>query len=158
MAINHDPVQLARILPGIWRIGASNFPVWLSGERTEPTFNYELKNSDPLELHDVVSWGTSKGAERTTIGVDKWSGDGFIWRGTKLRSPLTSHWSVLGTAHNDCVLAIRFSKALFSAAGVDNIIRDGVDPGELRAIVAHSSESLGLTPGEFASLTWIDLS
>lgn len=132
--------------------------MWLSGERSDPTFYFELKNADPLEFHDVVSWGTPKGIERRIVGVDKFSGDGFRWRGKKMLTVLASRWSVLGTAHNDSVLAIRFSKSFLRAAGVDIVIRDGTDPGELRAIVAHSSESLGLTPGEFASLSWLDLS
>jgi len=50
---------------------------------------------------------------------------------------------------------ISFSKSLATPAGVDVIVREGVEHPELRATIAHGSEEFGLTPEEFGSLTWL---
>jgi hypothetical protein len=39
--------------------------------------------------------------------------------------------------------------------GIDIIVRDGAEPDDVRSVVANSTEAYGLTPGEFATLTWL---
>lgn len=152
-----DAHSLARILPGTWRVGATNFPMWLSGDRNLPTFRYELTSSDPLRLSDAVSYSTRKGVRKSIVGVDRWSAHGFVWRGRGLLFPFTSHWSVAGITDDENILVIRFSKSLGTPAGVDVVVREGTDSHEFRTTVAGASTGLGVTGEEFASLSWLQL-
>jgi hypothetical protein len=149
--------SLARLLPGTWRIGATNFPVWMGGARRSPTVTYELKRSRPLVLRDRVAWTTGTGADRGIHGVARWKGTEFVWRGRGLRLPLTRRWSVAGASDDGSILVIRLSKSLTAPAGLDVVIRDGADATHLRSTVATASDTLGLGHEEFASLTWLDL-
>lgn len=162
MPVAPDAIALAALLPGIWRVGATNFAMWLSGDRLRPQFRYDLKTTDPLVLDDVVSFMTAHGVEKTIVGVDRLhldgaGGDTFVWRGAGLLSFVTSRWSVAGATEDSNILVIRFAKSLLSPAGVDVIVREGIDSHAFRTQVATLSESLGLTHGEFASLTWLEL-
>jgi hypothetical protein len=157
MPLAPDPAALAALLPGTWRVGATNFPMWLSGDRLRPRFRYDLKSADPLVLDDVVSYTTADGLEKTIVGVDRFRGDGFVWRGTRLLTLVTSRWSVVGATEDSNILVIRFAKSPLTPAGVDVVVRDGMDSHAFRTEVAGFSESLGLTHGEFASLTWLEL-
>jgi hypothetical protein len=158
MPLVPDASELAALLPGTWRVGATNFPMWLGGDRLRPQFRYDLTRSDPLVFADVVSYTTGGGVEKTIVGVDRLRADGFVWRGTRLHSLVTSRWSVIGATEDSNILVIRFAKSLLTPAGVDVLVRDGRDSHAFRTEVAGLAESLGLTHGEFASLTWLELS
>lgn len=158
MPLSTDAAALAALLPGTWRVGATNFPMWLGGDRLRPQFRYDLTSADPLVFDDVVSYTTSDGVEKTIVGVDRLHADGFVWRGTRLLSLVTSRWSAIGATEDSNILVIRFSKSWVSPAGVDVLVRDGTDSHAFRTQVAGLAESLGLTTGEFASLTWLELS
>ena len=149
--------DLARILPGTWRVGATNFPMWLSGDRLRPAFNYDLRGSRPLEFGDRVSYLTPNGVEKSIVGVSRWRRGGLVWRGRGLLTLFTSRWSVIGATDDRNILVIRFDKSLVTPAGVDVVIREGTDSHEFRTIVANAAEQLGITHGEFASLTWLEL-
>jgi hypothetical protein len=150
-----DEHQLADLLPGKWKIVATNFPMWLNGERADPTFEYTVRSTSPLVLGDDVTYRTADGTEKHIRGVDKWHGSGFVWRGTGLTRLVTSSWSVPGVSKAGTIAAIRFAKSLVSPAGIDIIVRDGVDFPEPRAAVASESERFGLSAEDFASLTWL---
>ena len=158
MPLAPDTAALAAMLPGTWRVGATNFPMWLGGDRLRPRFRYDLKSADPLVLDDVVSYTTADGIEKSIVGVDRLRGDSFVWRGSRHLSFVTSRWSVIGATEDSNILVIRFAKSVLTPAGVDVVVRDGTDSHAFRTEVAGLSESLGLTHGEFASLTWLELS
>ncbi|MFM9918362.1 hypothetical protein [Lacisediminihabitans sp. H27-G8] len=157
MPLAPDAAALAALLPGTWRIGATNFPMWLRGDRLRPHFRYDLKTADPLVLDDVVGYTTADGVEKTIVGVDRMRYDGFVWRGAGLLRFVTSRWAVAGVTEDSNILVIRFAKSLLSPAGVDVVVREGSDSLAFRTQVAGLSESLGLTHEEFASLTWLEL-
>ena len=162
MPLAPDAIALAALLPGIWRVGATNFATWLSGDRLRPRFRYDLKTTDPLVLDDVVSFRTAHGVEKRIVGVDRLHLDGtgvdtFVWRGAGLLRIVTSRWSVVGATEDSNILVIRFTKSLLRPAGIDVIVREGIDSHAFRTQVAALSEPLGLTHGEFASLTWLEL-
>jgi hypothetical protein len=150
-----DSRALADMLPGTWYIVATNFPMWLSGERRDPTFTYDLVSPEPLVLGDTVTYVDAEGATKQIVGQDTWRDGEFVWRGTKLLKLFASHWSVAGASEAGDVLAIRFSKSLATPAGVDIVARQGVQSGPIRAQVAHATEQFGLTPEDFASLSWL---
>ncbi|CAN5353630.1 hypothetical protein BH09ACT1_BH09ACT1_07690 [soil metagenome] len=157
MPLAPDAAALAALLPGTWRIGATNFPMWLRGDRLRPYFRYDLRTADPLVLDDVVGYTTADGVEKTIVGVDRMRHDGFVWRGAGLLRFVTSRWAVAGATEDSNILVIRFAKSRLSPAGVDVVVREGTDSLAFRTQVAGLSESLGLTHGEFASLTWLEL-
>jgi len=49
----------------------------------------------------------------------------------------------------------RFDGAAQNPAGIDIVIREGSAYPNLRRIVAGSTEELGLSPEDFASLGWL---
>jgi hypothetical protein len=146
--------DLARLLPGTWAISATNFPMWLTRERLSPTVTYELVSEDPLTLTDDVAFTTEAGEEKHILGVDRWNGEGFTWKGKKLLRFFPSHWSIIGMSDDETVLVVRFEKTIGTPAGIDIIVREGTTHPELRSLVAHNSVAFGLTAEDFASLTW----
>jgi hypothetical protein len=56
MVVGLEVHALADILPGTWRVEATNFPMWLTGKRLDPTLTYALVSRDPLVLADDVSY------------------------------------------------------------------------------------------------------
>lgn len=154
MHLIEDPDTLRDILPGRWTITATNFPVWLTGERRQPTFEYGVVRDDPLVLSDIVSYIDAAGKVKTIRGRDRWRGHHFTWRGAGPQALISSDWAVL-RADEDLV-TLRFEKSLASPAGVDIIAREGMDSSGVRAFVAADPAAFGLAIEEFASLTWLD--
>ena len=150
-----DDTTLAEILPGTWVIAATNFPMWLHGNRTEPRFAYEIVGRDPLVLSDEVSYVNAEGEAKKIIGKDTWRGDEFTWRGKGLLSLFASHWSIGGVSDDGTIAAIRFTKSLATPAGIDIVVREGSHNPELRAIIARGTEEFGLSPEDLGSLTWL---
>jgi hypothetical protein len=150
-----DEHALAELLPGTWRVVASNFPMWLGTDRLDPTFSYVLLGTEPLRLADDVSYTTETGEVKHILGVDQWRGQGFRWRGKGLLRLTSSSWTVAGVSKAGTIAAIRFSKSLASPAGIDILVREGAYFPEPRAAVAAESERFGLTAEDFASLTWL---
>jgi len=164
MTIAPSAGSLAELLPGSWHIGATNFPMWLRGDRLTPTLTYAVRSEQPLKLLDTVTYTTPGGVQKTIVGVDTYRGDGsdaagFVWRGRGLLFPFASHWKVEGVGPSDEFVVTRFSKSLVTPAGVDIMVRDGarLDAQELRTIVATSPGEFGLAPEDLASLTWLEL-
>lgn len=156
MPTTPNPADLATILPGTWKVRSTNFAMWLSRERKNPRFTYDLVGESPLTLRDDVSYLTADDVEKHVLGVDKWADDGFVWRGKGLLAVARSRWTVAGANDASTVLAIRFEKTLFSPAGIDIIVRESAQVPELRSLIARNTEQFGLTAEDFASLTWLD--
>jgi len=148
--------ELPKILPGAWNVRSTNFPMWLSRERKSPRFSYDLVSENPLTLRDDVSYFTADNQEKHIVGTDKWAHDHFVWRGKGLLTVARSRWSISGANDASTVLVIRFEKTLFSPAGIDIIVREGVEIDELRSLIARNTEQFGLSAEDFASLTWLD--
>lgn len=151
-----DEKTLAELLPGEWVVAASNFPMWLGGERANPRFRYEVMSLNPLVLSDEVSWvDVETGKEKSLLGADTLKGNEFVWRGKGVLRLVSSHWSVAGASDDGTVAALRFSKSRVSPAGVDIVVRSGTEHPELRALIARATELFGLSPEDFASLSWL---
>ena len=151
-----DENTLAELLPGSWSVSATNFPMWLGGERRSPRFSYEIVSRDPLVLFDDVSYVVAEsGQEKHIVGTDVLRHEGFVWRGKGWLRFVSSHWSVAGASDDGTVAAIRFAKSAVTPAGIDIIVREGTQQPELRALIARSTELFGLTPEDFGSLTWL---
>lgn len=150
-----DVATLARLLPGRWTVKATNFPMWLSGERRDPSFEYGMLRESPLRLSDEVAYTDADGKAKSIRGTDRWNGTGFTWTMRGLAGLFVrSRWEVAGVRQG--LLVIRFQKSVATPAGVDVVVGEGVDATELRTVVAAAPASFGLSIEEFASLTWLD--
>lgn len=129
--------------------------MWLTGEGRDPRFTWELVGTDPLVLADVVEYRTPDGAEKRIEGTDTWKRDGFVRRGKSVRKLFASRWQVAGASDDGSVLVLRFEESRATPAGLDVLVREGSSHPELRSTVAADVETFGLSPEEFASLTWL---
>ena len=143
---------LAELLPGSWRVVATSFPLWLTGRRVSPVFNYALRSTAPLALDDTVSWFTRSGTERSLVGVDRATESGLRWRGRGLLALFASDWSVTGASAGEDVIGIRFAKTLATPAGVDVLVRE---ESMIEDVSEEPLEWLGFTVDEVQSLTWL---
>ena len=150
----HDS-ELAKILPGVWNVRSTNFPMWLTRERKSPRFSFDLVSENPLTLRDDVSYFTADNSEKHVLGTDKWAADHFVWRGKGLKVR-RSRWSISGANDASTVLVLKVEKTVLSPAGIDIIVREGIEIDELRSLVARNTEQFGLSAEDFASLTWLD--
>jgi hypothetical protein len=142
-------------LPGTWTVKATNFPMWLKGDKLNPTFSFGVVSEQPWVLTDTVRYTTEAGEQKSIVGIDRETTHGFVWRGKGLNRIFTSHWSVSGASPDGNVLVVRFEKTLVTPAGLDVIVREGVEVHELRATVARNTQHFGLEPEDLASLSWL---
>ena len=150
-----DVATLQQVLPGRWVVKATNFPMWLSGERREPAFEYVLLRDRPLVLGDEVTYLDADGKTKSIRGVDRWNGQGFTWKMNGLRGLFVkSRWEIAGVRQG--LVVLRFAQSVVTPAGVDVIVGEGLDASELRTFIASDPASFGLSIEEFASLTWLD--
>lgn len=148
-------VVLSDLLPGTWRLAATNMPMWLDGTRLSPRHSYELVGTEPLVFGDDVGFITPEGEEKHVVGTDTWRHGRFVWRGKGWQRIWPTRWTVSGVSADDSVMVIHFDRSRATPAGVEIRVRDGVHHPELRKLVARDTENLGLTPEDFASLTWL---
>jgi hypothetical protein len=120
---NLAPVAVEE-LAGTWHIIETDFPMWLTGKKTEPTLNYRVREGSPeggFFVEDLVRY-VAGGRQREIRGVntlDRANRAHFTWRGRGLLALLTSDWYVIHLDRAAGVLATYFSPTLFTPAGVD---------------------------------------
>ena len=129
-----DVLTLQQVLPGRWTVKATNFPMWLSGERRDPAFEYVMLRADPLVLADEVTYTEADGKTKSIRGVDRWNGSGFTWKMNGLRGMFVkSRWEIAGIRQG--LVVLRFEKSVVTPAGVDVIVAEGLDA--TRAPLGH---------------------
>lgn len=120
------------LLKGRWYIHLTNFPMWLKGDRTNPTFNYSIQEKNNiLGLKDEVLF-LKKGKQTAIRGFDtplNQENTKFEWRGNGWMKILKSRWEVLYA--NEEWAIIFFEKTLFTPKGYDVIARNETLSGEL---------------------------
>lgn len=113
-------------LVGTWFICYNNFPMWLKGDKTNPTFNYTITtHKGEKVLLDEVKY-LKKGKEKTITGhdyLDEKDSTAFVWRGKGILGLLKSQWRVALIDPKGQWAVIAFSKTLFTPEGVDIISR-----------------------------------
>jgi len=119
--------NLIQTLVGTWFICSTNFPMWLKGDKTNPTFTYSItdKKDGINVLLDEVKY-LKKGKTKTLTGFDyqdRTDSSAFVWRGKGLLSLVRSQWKVVLQDPDGQWAVIWFSKTLFTPEGVDIISR-----------------------------------
>ncbi len=135
-------------LEGKWFINQSNFPMWLKGNKINPTFNYTLieKNGKP-NLLDEVQY-SKKSKTKSIIGNDKplnENNNSFVWRGKGLLAFVKSKWNILYINPEKQWMVIHFQKTLFTPEGYDVVSRSKTLEGELLIGVEQKLNELGIT-------------
>lgn len=118
---------LIQTIVGTWFICSTNFPMWLKGDKTSPTFTYSItdKKGETNVLLDEVKY-VKNGKIKTLTGFDyqdATDSSAFVWRGKGLLSLVRSQWKVVLHDPNGQWAVIWFSKTLFTPEGVDIISR-----------------------------------
>lgn len=116
----------AQRLEGGWTVAASNFPMWLEGNKTDPNFIYRVRpGTSPVELDDIVAY-TQSGRRDTIEGTDTQDPSApahFTWRGNGLLAAFSSDWIVMAHGPDDRWLILYFTKTLVTPEGVDVIVK-----------------------------------
>lgn len=154
MGSEPTPSDLADILPGRWRIRASNLFHWLSGERLNPIVELSLNSTRPLALGEQVEFATNEGKDRLVRSRSVWSGGSFVTRKPGIRRPSARRWTVRGASDDGNVIVVKHGTGRSAADGIDVLVREGSDASEVRALVARESEMFQLSLEDFASLNW----
>ena len=114
-------------LAGTWYIHFTDFPLWLKGDKTHPTFTYTLKEkAGKMGLEDEVKY-LKKGKVKRILGFDSAvdeSNRKFIWRGKGVLALLSSRWEIMFYTPEEAWAIIHFQKTLFTPEGYDVISRD----------------------------------
>jgi hypothetical protein len=114
------------IIVGTWFIVQTNLPLWLKGDKLNPTLNYTLiQRRGKEQLLDVVKY-TQKGKQKTITGydtMDPTNPDAFTWRGKGWLSLFTSKCEIRLMDPNGQWAVSWFSKTPFTPEGVDIISR-----------------------------------
>ena len=136
----YTPMNAVDWLPGTWAVQASNFPLWLKGDKLAPTFTYTALDDGRL-LDEVRYQRQADGRTEMITGYDRFdtATGRFLWRGKGLLFIARSEWRVLVADGDGQAAIILFSKTLFTAAGLDVISRSpDYDP----AIVRYTTNAL----------------
>ncbi len=124
-------------LEGKWHIIQTDFPMWLKGNKTAPTFNYGLLDRKELVLSDRVTF-LKNGKEKSIRGFDRpvdAEQTAFIWRGKGFLSLLKSKWNILHLDSEHYWAIIYFERTLFTPEGYDVIAREkDLDQSQLESI------------------------
>ncbi len=134
-------------LEGKWFIHQSNFPMWLKGDKTSPTFNYAIiEKKRSLYLSDKVSY-LKNGKVKNINGIDKpldAANREFVWSGNGLLSLLKSKWKILHLELKEEWAIIFFKQTLFTPQGYDVISRKPVLSPEVAQKIASKLKELGV--------------
>lgn len=147
--------RLAEVLPGAWSIGASNMLFWLDGRHGEPVFTFSVASASPLLLTETIEFDADDGHRRVLRGKTKMVRDSFVWRGEGLHMVVTQRWRVLGIDDGGSVLVVDYRGNRVVPGGLTVLVRKGSEPDELRTLVASNAAMFGITPEQFASLSWM---
>lgn len=150
----------AKRLSGGWHVLATNFPMWLTGEKTEPVFLYRLTSApgETATLDDTVAYNES-GRRGTIEGTDTQDPNmptHFTWRGNGLLALFTSDWAIVATGPDDRWMVLYFTKTIATPEGVDVIARSPSLSPEDRAAVERLLARDPFLLEKSRGIVWLD--
>lgn len=108
-------------LQGTWHVVATNFPMWTKGDRRNPRFIYGAERDGHFD--DTVEYEQG-GRTKQILGVDTMEAPNkFVWRGKGWLHLFTSRWEIISVSSDEQLVALKFTKTLFTPAGIDLIAR-----------------------------------
>ncbi len=121
------PDTLAEVIPGTWRVAASNEVHWISGNRVDPVVTVALVSREPLTVSVATRFVTGEGKKRAVLSTARWASDGFIERRKGLARFAPSRWIVRGMSPDGSVLVIVHQLRQSAGDGIEVLIRSGTD-------------------------------
>lgn len=151
MAFTADGIELPNPsdadLVGAWHIVQTTFPMWRNGKNTHPTLNYQRRPDSRLD--DIVIYRRDN-VSKQIRGIDTRDPAlpcHFTWRGRGLLRLLSSDWYIVDLDREAGVMAIFFTKTLFTPAGLDIAARSPTpEPAAITACKARIEASAMLRP------------
>ncbi|WP_207457465.1 hypothetical protein [Desertivibrio insolitus] len=150
------PARIAEVLPGTWRLCATDYARWLQGERREATFEWELVSADPVVLDGRGTHIGEDGKRVDARATLAWREDRFVWRGRGVLALVRGTVEVTGVSAGGDVAVLRFDRTLLGPEVLLVLARADAEVGRARSEVALADGCLGLEPEEFARLAWFD--
>lgn len=151
MATQAAPLDPAALLPGRWRVVATNRPCWLVVARSEPTIDFALGSNG--RIAETVGYTDERRGQVTRTASNAIGGETLRRRPAGLRRSGSCRWRLTGSIGE--LLGVRFEPSFRSPGGVEIWLRDGVEEDDPRAAVSRGLDRLGFTLQEFAALSWI---
>ena len=112
-------------LEGTWYINMTNFKMWLTGKKTNATFNYWIqKKSGVVGLKDHVIY-TQRKKTKAYKGFDKplnENATSFVWKGDGLLFFIKTKWQII--YQNNQYAIVHYDKTFATKAGYDVISRE----------------------------------
>jgi len=133
---------------GKWYINMTTFPMWLKGDKKNPTFNYTIqtKNEKPT-LHGDVQYFNKKGKLKHITGFDKPMNDyntAFQWRGKGFLWLFKSNWSIIAYHREQQWAIMYFEKTLATPEGYDVFSKQKQLDDKTLETINKKLEELGL--------------
>lgn len=146
-------VDTLSMLEGRWLIKGTNFPMWTSKKRKNPTITYTKLSKYPSKFLDTVSYELNNKPKKI-VGIDTYDSNRFVWRGKGILKLLKSEWSILELT--ETLLVIKFERSLLTPAGIDILIKDhGEMDSDSQQFILASLKDRGLAKEELEHLTWL---
>lgn len=147
---------------GAWYVLASNFPMWLTGEKRDPLFLYKVNNPGafPAELDDTVAYVES-GRRETIEGTDYQDPNNaahFTWRGKGILFAFASDWVISAVGPEGRWMVLYFTKTVATPEGVDVIARSPTLSDEDRAAVTKLLAADPFLAPRATGLVWLQRS
>lgn len=143
----NETILALEILEGKWYINQSNFPMWLKGNKTNPSFNYTVEEKKGvLGLKDEVIF-IKNGQKKSILVFDtpkNKSNTKFVWKGKGFLALLKSKWAILYLDEEENWAIIHFEKTLFTPEGYDVISRDKVLTNQLEQNIYSILKALNI--------------
>ena len=112
---------------GKWYINMSTFPMWLIGDKKNPTFNYTIETKDSMGvLHGDVQY-FKDGKLKHIKGIDQPTNEfntAFLWRGEGVLKLFKSKWELIAYNENEQWAIMHFQKTFFTPEGYDVFSRN----------------------------------
>lgn len=140
------------MLEGCWRIKGTNFPMWISKKRKNPTITYTKLSNHPATFLDTVRYEV-KNKSKKIVGIDTHCSNKFIWRGKGILKFLKSKWTILELT--ETILVIRFERSLLTPAGIDILVRDNAEFSDPKEFILTSLKEGIVTEEELERLIWL---
>lgn len=134
-------------LTGKWFIYKINFPMWLKGDKENPSLNYSLiKKENETILFDEVLY-TKNNKIKSIKGYDipqNKNNTSFKWKGKGILALLSSKWKFVYLNLENEWAIIFFEKTLFTPKGYDVISKNKTMESSILTDIDSKLKKLGI--------------
>ena len=133
-------------IEGKWYINMTDFKMWLTGKKQNPTFNYWIETRlGVVGLKDHVTY-TQRNKTKKYKGFDKplnSNATSFVWKGDGLLFFIKTKWQII--YQNDAFAIVHYDKTFATSAGCDVISRQKTLDGATISAIKIKLKDLGIT-------------